>query len=179
MKKNVWVFGLISGLLISVFMTGSMAYCYQPGHSGGSMVVGYSAMLLAFSLIFVAVKNQRDKYDGGVISFGKAFKIGLLISLICSTMYVIAWAVEYHFYMPDFMDRFTAKEIQALRASHASAAVIAEKTEYYKDIAVSYNNPFIFAGYTYMEIFPVGLIVSAITALILKRKTNTDTLASA
>lgn len=179
MKKNVWVFGLISGLLISVFMTGSMAYCYQPGHSGGSMVVGYSAMLLAFSLIFVAVKNQRDKYDGGVISFGKAFKIGLLISLICSTMYVIAWAVEYHFYMPDFMDRYTAKEIQELHNSHASAAVIAEKTKYYKDMAVSYNNPFVFAGYTYMEIFPVGLIVSAITALILKKKTNTDTLATA
>jgi hypothetical protein len=179
MKKNVWAFGLISGLLISVFMTGSMAYCYQPGHSGGSMVVGYSAMLLAFSLIFVAVKNQRDKYDGGVISFGKAFKIGLLISLICSTMYVIAWAVEYHFYMPDFMERYAAGKIKALQSSGATTAEIARKTKEYHADAVSYNNPFIFVGYTYMEIFPVGLIVSAITALILKKKTNTDTLATA
>jgi flagellar biosynthesis protein FliQ len=172
MKRNVWVFGLISGLLISVFMTGSMAWCYQPGHSGGSMVVGYTAMLLAFSLIFVAVKNQRDKYNNGVISFGKAFQIGLLISLICSTMYVIAWAVEYHFFMPDFMDRYTANQIKALHTGGAGAAEIAEKTQEFNLMKESYKNPVVFALYTYMEIFPVGLIVSLITALILKKKAN-------
>lgn len=33
------------------------------------------------------------------------------------------------------------------------------------------NNPFIFAIYTYMEILPVGIIITLISALILKRKT--------
>ena len=100
MKKNVLVFGLIAGLVVSVFMGASMIYMNNnsdASHGTSSIVVGYLSMLIAFSLIFVAVKNYRDKQNGGVISFGKAFKMGLLISLIASTMYVIMWAFVYNF----------------------------------------------------------------------------------
>ena len=119
MKKNVLVFGLISGLVVSTLMAISMVTMYNnpdAGHGGGSMIIGYLSMLVAFSLIFVAVKNYRDKQNGGVISFGKAFKIGLLIALIGSTMYVIMWALLYNFYMPDFMDRYCAQMIENAKA---------------------------------------------------------------
>lgn len=174
MKRNVWVFGLISGLLISVFTVCSMAWCYKSGNTGGSMVMGFSAMILAFSLIFVAVKNYRDKYNGGVITFGKAFQIGLYISLITSTMYLISWALEYNLYMPDFMDRYTALQLKELQAGGAAAAELAAKTEEMNEMKIAYQNPLIFALYTYREILPVGLIVSLITALILKKKSRSE-----
>ncbi|MEO7214396.1 DUF4199 domain-containing protein [Mucilaginibacter sp.] len=179
MKRNVIVFGLISGLMISVFMVGGMAWCYSSEKLEGSMVVGFSAMLLAFSLIFVAVKNYRDKYNNGVVSFGKAFQIGALIALIGSSMYVLSWGVEYHFFMPDFMDKLTAHNLKVLQGNGVTAAQIAEKTKEFSSQKEMYGNPVLFALITYVEILPVGLIVSVIAALILKRKLNKGGLATA
>lgn len=182
MKRNVIVFGLISGVLISVFTVCTMAYCYRTGSgsSGGNMIMGFTAMLLAFSFIFVAVKNYRDKYNGGVVSFGKAFQIGALIALIGSTMYMISWAIEYHYFMPDWMDRYIANSLTELQKSGAAAKEVAEKTAEYNAMKESYKNPLVFALYTYAEILPMGLLVALIAALILKRKHNPgDTLVTA
>lgn len=169
MKKNVLVFGIISGLLISIFMSASMIYASKnpdAEHGTNSMLIGYLSMLIAFSLIFVAVKNYRDKQNDGVISFGSAFKMGLLIALIASTMYVISWALVYNLYLPDFMDKYVDAMIK--RAKPEELQKVTTEAQDYKDM---YKNPFMFTFMTYMEILPVGLIVSVITALILKRKT--------
>jgi hypothetical protein len=180
MKRNVIVFGLISGTLISVFTVCTMAICYgSEGFEGGGMVLGFSAMILAFSFIFVAVKNYRDKYNGGIISFGRALQIGLLISLIASTMYVVSWAIEYHVFLPDWMEKYTAHSLKALQTSGKSAAKIAEETKMILDQKEAYKNPVMFVLYTYVEILPVGIIVSLITALILRKKENTGGLATA
>ncbi|HEY8898017.1 MAG TPA: DUF4199 domain-containing protein, partial [Niastella sp.] len=87
MKKTVIVFGLISGLIISALLIITTT-CYSSNHFEGSEVLGYAGMLVAFSFIFVGIKSYRDKYNGGVISFGKATLTGLYITLIGSTMYV-------------------------------------------------------------------------------------------
>lgn len=169
MKKNVLVFGIISGLLISIFMSASMIYASKnpdAEHGTNSMLIGYLSMLIAFSLIFVAVKTYRDKQNGGVISFGQAFKMGLLIALIGSTMYVISWALVYNLYLPDFMDKYAESMMKQAKPEELQA--VTKQAQEYKDM---YKNPFLFTFMTYMEILPVGLIVSVITALILKRKT--------
>lgn len=178
MKKNVLVFGLISGLVVSTIMSFSMIYMSNnPDLKTGvsSMVVGYLSMLLAFSLIFVAIKNYRDKQKGGVISFGKAFGMGLLIALIASTMYVIMWAIVYNNFMPDYMDKYCAQMIEEARATSTPAQLqqTIDQMNKYKEM---YKNPLFFALFTYMEILPVGLLVSLVAALILKRKNSTTTI---
>src|SRR4249919_3549917 len=99
MKRNSLVFGTISGVIISAFMGVSMAImsCGSGDMDGGSssMIIVFSAMAVAFSFIFVGVKNYRDKQNGGIITFGKAFLLGCMISLIASTLYVLTWAVEF------------------------------------------------------------------------------------
>lgn len=172
MKKNVLVFGLISGLVVSTVMSISMLTINNNPEielGNTSMIVGYLSMLVAFSLIYVAVKNFRDKQNNGVISFGKALGMGLLIALIGSTIYVIAWAFIYNVYMPDFMDKYWAQMQKAAQAS-GSATEIQETTAEMVKYKELYKNPFFFTLITYAEIFPVGLLVSLITALILKRK---------
>jgi len=174
MKKNILVYGLISGIIVSVLMLSSVNYL---SHCGGnvayetSMLIGYASMLLAFSLVFVGIRNYRDKYNEGVISFGKAFKIGIGMVLIASTIYVLSWLVDYFFFIPDFMEKYAAHMIGELRANGASQAEIASQTKEMADFAVMYKNPFFNAMMTYMEILPVGLVVTLISSLILKRKT--------
>lgn len=170
MKKIILTNGLISGFIVSVFLLGSMAYCYSSNNFNGSMVVGYSAMILAFSFVFVGVKNFRDKENDGIISFGKAFQIGFLIALIGSTMYVITWMVDFYFFIPDFMDKFCTQAIETAKANGATTAEIKAQTAEMETYKEMYKNPFGVIFLTYVEILPVGLVVSLIVALILKRK---------
>jgi len=118
---------LISGVVVSTFMVASMAVCYQKESFEGNMLLGYAAMLLSFSLVFVGIKNYRDKYSGGSVSFGKAFKIGLYITLVASTVYVIVWLIDYYFFIPDFMDKYTAHLLKEFQAKGPTAAELDAK----------------------------------------------------
>lgn len=173
MKKNILIYGLIAGVIVATLMLLGMNYlshCEGNVDYGTSMLIGYASMLLAFSLVFVGIRNYRDKYNGGVISFGKAFKTGILIVLIASTIYVGAWLVDYYFFIPDFMDKYAAQQLNELKAGGASTAEIEKQTKEMAGFAEMYKNPFFNAMMTYVEILPVGLIVTLISSFILKRK---------
>lgn len=173
MKKNIIIYGIIAGIVVSVFMLSSVNYlshCEGNVDYGTSMLIGYASMLLAFSLVFVGIRNYRDKYNGGVISFGKAFKTGSMIVLIASTIYVVAWLVDYFFFIPDFAEKYSAHMLSELKASGASQMEIDKQTKEMASFTTMYKNPFFNAMMTYVEILPVGLIVTLISSLILKRK---------
>jgi hypothetical protein len=170
MKKIVIVCGTIAGLIVSAMLVITLAIYKTSGDFENGMLIGYASMIIAFSLIFVGIKNYRDKYNEGLISFGKAFKIGFFITLIASTIYVIVWLIDYYFFIPDYGEKYAAKMIEKLRASGASQMEIAKQTKEMASFSEMYKNPFFNALITYTEILPVGLIVSLISSLILKRK---------
>jgi hypothetical protein len=170
MKKNILIYGLISGLVVAALMAVNLGMVSKSGNFDNSVLIGYASMIIAFSLVFVGIKNFRDKYNGGLISFGKAFKVGFFITLIASTIYVIVWLIEEHFFFPDFIDKYTANEIKKLNASGISAAKLASKTKELEEAKEMYKNPALKILFTYLEILPVGLIVTLISSLILKRK---------
>ncbi|MGN6396428.1 MAG: DUF4199 domain-containing protein [Mucilaginibacter sp.] len=164
MKKNVLVFGIISGLIAAFTVLTSI----ETGYS--NMWVGYGGMIVAFSLIFVGIKNLRDKFNGGFISFGKAFKTGLLIALIGSTIYMAAWMIDYYSFHPDYMQKYAASVINEAKASGASPAEIKKEKAQMATYIEMYKNPLMIMVFTYLEILPVGLIIALIAALMLKRK---------
>lgn len=175
MKRNSLIFGLISGVLISAFMGISMAIisCGSGDADGGSssMIIGFSAMAVAFSFIFVGIKNFRDKKNGGIITFSKAFLLGFLISFIASTLYVITWGIEFHFFMPDFIDKYSAMQIKELQNSGITGQELDEGIKGIETTNHNYkNNLLFFAMYTYAEILPVGILITLISSLILRRK---------
>ncbi len=173
MKKTSLVFGAISGVIISVFMGISMAImgCGAGETGNGSMIIGFSAMVVAFSFIFVGIKNYRDKQTGGTLTFGKGVLLGFLISFIASTIYVITWGVEFHFFMPDFMDKYSAMQVKQLQESGISGAALIKALKSIESASYNYkHNPFFFAMYTYREILPIGILITLISAWILKRK---------
>jgi hypothetical protein len=172
MKRTVIIYGLIAGAVVSAFMATTMIIGATTGKSPtgiASMVLGYLGMLISFALIFVAIKSFRDKQNNGFISFGKALSMGLLISLIASTLYVLTWAIVYKYFVPDYMDKYCAAMIEEARKS-ASGAALQKKIDEMNEIKKVYATPWGFILYTYAEILPVGILVSLIAALVLKRK---------
>lgn len=170
MKKIVLIFGLVAGLIVSGMMLWAAYRIHETGHLEGNEVLGFTIMAIAFSGIYVGIKNFRDKHNGGVISFGKAFKIGFYITLIASTMYVAVWLVDYYVFIPDFMEKYTACVMTNAKNDGATEAELAEKAAFMAKQTELYKNPLFVVLFTYMEIFPIGLIITLISALILKRK---------
>jgi hypothetical protein len=120
MKKVVLTFGLISGALMAIFMFATMPFIDKIGFDKG-LIVGYTNIVLAFILVFFGIRSYRENVNGGVVSFGRAFVIGILITLISSICYVIAWQILYHTLLPDFFDKYAAHAIEKARAAGATA----------------------------------------------------------
>jgi hypothetical protein len=155
MKKIVIVNGLIAGVIVAAMFFITMGLYHKNGNFDGGMWVGYASMLLAFSLIFVGIKNFRDKYNAGAISFGKGFQIGLFITLIASTIYVAGWLVDYYCFIPDFAEKYAASMLDKLKAAGAGAAQLAAKTKEMDNFVTMYKNPIMVILFTYIEILPV------------------------
>ncbi len=168
MKKIVLTFGVISGVVISVLMLGTLPFQHQIGEDR-ALIVGYTTMVASFLLVYFGIRSYRNNVGGGRITFGRGFAVGILITLITCVFYVATWAVVYHFFMPNFMGDYTAHEIAKVQASGASAAVIQAKTAELRQSAASYNNPLIFTAMTFIEPFPVGLLITLISAAVLRK----------
>lgn len=170
MKKTILTFGGIAGLVIGLFILVIAWLCEKNPNFTGNEIVGYGAQIIAFSFIFVGVKNFRDKFNQGRLSFGKAFTIGLGITLIGGTIYVLIWLVDFYVFIPDFMDKYAAHLQKDVKDSGVSQAVMDKKIAQINGIKEMYKNPLFVILITYAEVLPVGLIISLLTALILKRK---------
>jgi len=136
MKKIVLTFGLISGVMISVLMDGSLLLAQKIG-SGHSMVLGYTMMVASFLLIYFGIRSYRDNTLAGQISFGRAFACGILITLITTACYVATWEVLYFNFIPHFMDSYFAAQIHQVQASGLDPATTAARVA---AIARSHNS---------------------------------------
>ena len=170
MKRIVIIFGLISGVISSALMFLTLPFM----HSGrvnfeNGYVVGYTAILLSFLLVVFGIRSYRDN-NGGTISFGRAFSVGILITLISCVFYVASWEVIYFKIMPDFADKYAAHAISDMRAKGATDAAIAAKKVEMEKMKTMLNNPLLNAAMTFIEPFPVGLVVTLISAAVLRRR---------
>lgn len=169
MKKTVWTFGLISGAISSLMMVGFLPFIDDIGFNKG-MIVGYTTIVLSFLMVVFGIRSYRDNIGKGKISFGKAFAVGILITLISCACYVIVWEIIYFKVMPEFGEKFTAHAIEQVKASGASQQVVEAKIQEMKDFKVMYDNPLFNAALTFLEPFPIGLVITLVSAFILSRK---------
>ena len=171
MKQTVLRFGLASGAVLSVMAAVMLPLCMNGVIDFDSQeLVGYSAMVLAFLLVFFGIRSHREGAGGGVITFGRGFKVGILITLVTCAVYVTAWEIIYWGFLPDFAETYGRHVVEKMRASGAAADVIAAKQAQMEQFAVWYKNPLFNVAITFLEIFPVGLIVTLVSAAILRRR---------
>lgn len=145
MKKIVLTYGIIGGIIVSAMMwltLGSGSHDFDNG-----MWIGYTTMVIALSTIFFAIKTYRDKHLGGAIKFGKAFLLGLLITLVASTMYVASWMALSASSKQDFMAEYYEHEKQKLESSELPAAEVEAQLQEMRDFGELYKNPVVKIGH--------------------------------
>ena len=170
MFANILKAGLIAGVIAGGGLSLVVAFADEStGHGWLGMAIGYAIMLVALSIVFLAIKRERDIAGGGVIRFWPAFGMGLAISVIAGVIYVAAWESAQAFLIHgDFAKSYGDSIIAQKQAAGVSAAELAQARREMADFAEQYRNPLFRLPMTFLEIFPVGVLVSLISAALLR-----------
>jgi hypothetical protein len=169
MKKVVLKFGILSGAVVVVLMGVNTIFSEQIGFDR-AVLSGYTAILISFLFVYFGIRSYRDDVLGGEITFGTGFNVGILITLISCAFYVAGWLIIYYNFMPDFGEKYGAYLVEKMRASGASQVEIDATIKQGKDMIAMLKNPIINAAVTFTEPFPVGLLVTLISAAVLRTK---------
>ncbi len=164
-------YGLIGGLISTSGFILSGIFGPESFVSSSSELIGYVAMVVAMSFVFFGIRQYKHE-NGGKIKFKAAFMKGLSIVAIASCVYVIGWEIYFPNFMPDFATEYQAMTIEKMESEGASIEEVEESKRQMSDWIENYKNPFIRVPLTFMEIFPIGLIIALFSSLILRTKDN-------
>lgn len=168
MWQKILRYGVIAGLVVAIPMNLMMVTMKNHAPLAWGMVFGYVTMLVALSAVFVAIKRYRDAELGGVIGFWPALALGLGISVIAGIIYSLAWELSLALTHMDFASAYANTLIAEKKAAGASAETIAQLTAEMDAFKVQYANPLFRMPMTFAEIFPVGVLVSLVSAALLR-----------
>lgn len=174
MRKIVLKFGLLAGGIIAgLGLVSWLLYSNDVISSSNSVVIGYGSMVVALSMVFFGIKSYRDNHQNGAIKFFKGLQVGMLITLIASLVYAASWE-GYLLTTPGgqeaFMEKYTVSYINNMKTRGATEAEIEKMTKRFADMAEMYKNPLIRFGMTLLEILPVGIVITLISAAVLRRR---------
>lgn len=170
MRRYTLIFGSIAGVVLVLMMFLTMPFLGEDIDYDTAEWLGYISMIVALSAIFIGIKSYRDKESAGLISFGKAFKVGLFITLVASVFYVAGWILYINTAGTNFMDSYYQHSVEKIKTSNDPETEIQAKIADMEKWRELYKNPLIQIGVTFIEIFPVGLLITIISATILKKK---------
>ena len=170
MTNIIFLYGTFAGLIVIGAMIAFIIYVGgQPDMNDNSLLFGYTTMIVALSMIFFGVKRYRDRDLGGVIKFVPAFLMGLAIAVVAGVIYVAGWEVYMAAtdgsYMKAYMDHYIAGE----KAKGLTGAALDKLVAEMDAMMIAYNTNMPYRmGLTFLEIFPVGVIVALISAALLR-----------
>ena len=159
-------YGAIAGLIIGVPMMWRMLSA-KPGEVPVvGMLLTYLVMIVALSAVFIGIKAYRDKVLGGVVRFLPALGVGLGISAVASILYAMAWEISSAYSSFDFIAYYKAYMVEA--AKGGSPDQVNEAIANAEAFEKMYRNPLYRIPMVFVEMFPVGVLISLISAAVLR-----------
>lgn len=166
----ILIYGLIGAVVAGgPLLWGMLTFDVNSGQMPeNGALIGYATILVALTGVFLGVKHYRDKVKGGVIKFVPALGVGLGISAVASLGWVIAWEISLAVTKFDFVAAYYGAMIEQAQADGATAEKIAQMRTEQEGFASMYSNPVIRMGITFVEMFPIGVVISLISAALLR-----------
>jgi hypothetical protein len=161
------IYGSLSGAIVILVLIVGLQFQSQL-HFIGTEWFGYLTMLVALTFIFVGVKRYRDVEKGGVIKFFTALAVGLGIAVMASLIYMLVWEIYLAATHYTFMDHYIDGIIRARKAAGVSGPALAQQIAQLNAMRDEYANPLYRLPMTFLEIFPVGLIVALVSAGLIR-----------
>jgi hypothetical protein len=157
--------------ILAVFLTSWLTLSGREDNYGTREVVGWTGIVLSVSFVFFGLKYYRDKQNGGNLSFGEGLKLGLLITLFPSIAFGLFNVLYILVLDPGFLDRYYTYQMAQLGTS-LPPAELQSKVKEIQDARKMFDNPFIQFIVMFLSVFAIGLIITIISTLVLKRKSS-------
>jgi len=170
-KRTVLTFGVISGVISAALMllTARLMEMDSIGYGKGE-ILGYAGIVMAGLIVFFGIRSYRQNVGGGRLTFGRGLAVGVLITLIASVFYVATFQVLYFKLMPGYGDKIVACMVERARTSGASPQKVQEIARQGETFKRLWDNPLTNAALTFIEPFPVGVVIAAVSAAILRKR---------
>jgi hypothetical protein len=170
MIRTIVLYGLAGALVVGAFMVaGSLTWAnggQAPPENG--VAVGYLTQLVALTAVFLGIKHHRDVALGGVIKFFPALGIGLAISAVAALGWVVGWEIVLAMSNIDFPAMMKEQMLAQAQARGASEAELQKIAADAASFAQLYMTPPIRWSISFIEMFPVGVLVSLVAAGLLR-----------
>lgn len=164
MKNPIIRYGVYGGILgvvlgyLNWFLTkGFISYSQ-------SEIIGYLSFVMALSSVYFAIRKYRDEFNSGIISFGKAMKIGLLTTLIPCVFTFFQTVIFFYAFGEDFKE-WSFTEMKRTMTPEEYESFLQQ----YESMSPMMENPFFQGAIMFITVFLIGLIISLISATLLKK----------
>lgn len=169
MKTTIWRYGLRAAIVMialagtSFILTSGDSTNYRLGE-----VIGYLSMVLSMIFVYLGIRHYRDHQNEGEISFTKALKLGVLIALFPATAFGIFDQIYVNIINPDFHEEYYQAQLDKIDQSDPQS--YQAEVAHLKSEKETFSNPVVLFLVMFLTVFLVGLAVSIISGLILKRQ---------
>lgn len=159
-KNTVIKWGLISAAISIIYSVINTQLMMNDINFNKALNVLLSSIISIF-ILYMGIKEFRDKFNGGSLTFGKGFKIGFLIVTISTVIFAI-FTFIYYSYIIDY--------------SIIENLSINESIKYMKDKKMSeeqikqslvYTRKFLTINFAIISIVIIGIVIGSIFSLIL------------
>jgi hypothetical protein len=170
MRKISFRYGIYSGIalcglsLISWFALPDLDFGLQE-------VLGYASMILSLLFVYFGIRHFRERENNGELSLADGLRIGLGISLIAAICFGLLDLVYVKWMNPEFMDQYYESVLDQMQSS-LPAAEFEEKRQEMESQKALFSNPWMSFLVMSLTVFFIGLIISLLSSLVLRRKAS-------
>lgn len=169
MKKSVLRYGGLSVLFMCIFFLFSTLGPFKEDFNARE-ILGWIGIFLSTVFIYFGIRYYRDRHNNGRLSFGKGLQVGLLILILPSVAFGL-FSLIYIELNPEFMNNYYNAQVDQIKASLPAAEAMAKIVEMEKQKEI-FMHPAVQFFAMFFSVFAVGLIVTVISALVLRRTAN-------
>jgi len=168
MIRSILIYGIVAGAISIGGGIWGIAVADAESSMAFLAYLGYLTMLVALSVIFIGIKRYRDHHLGGIIKFTTGLQIGVGIAAVAGVIYVGVWEVYLAMTDHDFIGQYAASIIADKQAAGVTGAELEAVIQDMEQLQTSYADPLFRLPMTFVEIFPVGLVIALVSSAILR-----------
>ena len=169
MKPTAFRFGIYAGFTILVLAAINLFVLMPPNISWEmAEVVGYLTMILSMIFVFMGIRHYRDHVNNGFLTFGQGMKLGALIVLVPALVFGLFDILYTQVLNPSWGDEYFGYQIEKIKAS-APADLVGQKIAKLQKDREMWDNPLIQFLLMAVTVYIVGIIVTIISTLALRR----------
>ncbi len=139
----------------------------EPDEFMSSEIVGHIFILVSLIFVFIGMKQYRDA-NGGSLSYWKAVKIGLLITIFPAIAFGLYNLLYIEVIDPEFMTKYTNHIISERSVGKSAEEIIEIKKEILAGHEM-FANPAIQFFVMFLSVFVMGAIVSLVSGFFVKK----------